>query len=244
MADLVDTTMDDNAPSHRKEVAIDFAICVAIALVAIGATAAIWAADGGSWFDDNYLRIVGWAGALISLAGVLLAYLIFRRQKQASTLESARQTALLGQLRAVLAQVHDKVADLAVTRANAAITDVDDEEGIELDDLWADVTPERRGDDVYLKSPSGKTRRVFAPRDIPLAVIGALVTQWRSKGLTGKWTFGALRGAIRATGKGNHPWYLVFAPPNNEGVSEIWKVTRGPGDADRAVLVNDSKEFR
>lgn len=234
----------DDPPSHRGAVVVDVFVCLALTVVVIGGTAIIWSIGGGGWFDDPYLRIVGWVGVLISLAGVLLAYLIFRRQKRAADDESARQNKLLGRLEDVLRQVHAKVTDLAVQRANDAISDTDAEEGAGVDDLWADVTPERRGDEVYLNSPSGKRRRVLVPRDIPLAVVGALVAQWREQGLTGRWTLGALRGAFRAEGKGNHPWYLVFVPPHDDTAPQIWKVTRGPGDKDRAVLVTSPREFR
>lgn len=235
---------DDETPSHNRDVGVDVVVCLAISVGVIGGTAVLWATGGGSWFDDSYMRIVGWVGALISLAGVLFAYLIFRRQKRASGDESARQTELLRRLQAVLTQVHEKVTDLAVRRANDAISDTDAEEGAGVDDLWADVTPERRDDEVYLNSSSGRRRRVFVPRDIPLAVVGALVAQWRKQGLTGRRSLGALRGAFRAEGKGNHPWYLVFVPPNEDTVPQVWKVTRGPGDSDRAVLVMSPHEFQ
>jgi hypothetical protein len=237
-------TDNERQIGHRKANFVDILVCVVIIILVIGGTVALWVAGSGSWFDEPYMRIVGWVGALISLAGVLLAYLIFRRQKRASDDESARQTVLLGRLQDVLTQVHEKVTDLAVRRANDAIPDTEAEEGATADDLWADVTRERRDDEVYLRSPSGKRRRMFVPRDIPLAVVGALIAKWREQNLTGRWTLGTLRGAFRAEGKGNHPWYLVFMPPNDDTQPQIWKVTRGPGGTDHAVLVTSPHEFQ
>ena len=155
---------------------------------------------------------------------MILAYLIFQRQKTADDTEAQRQSLILKGLGEVLDQVHSKVTDLAVQQASNAVSDSDAEEGTGVVDLWADVTPEHHGNEVYLSSPSGKKRRVFAVRDIPLAVIGALVSQWREQGRSGRWPLGALRGAFRAMGKGNHPWYLVFVPPSDNATPEIWKV--------------------
>lgn len=238
------TGVDDSEDAPRGGgLALDVAVCVGIVAGVVGGTVLLRILGGGSWFDALYLQIIGWVGVLISLAGVLLAYLIFRRQKQAAQVESHRQRQLLQRLQSVLTQVHEKVTDIAVRRANDSIPDSEAEEGKGIDDLWSDVTPERNQGEVYLSSPSGKKRRVFGTGEIPLAVISALVDQWRKQGLTGRWPLSALRGAFRAEGKGNHPWYLVFVPPNDE-TGVVWKVTRGPGGTDHAVQVMNPHELR
>ncbi|MBD7996391.1 hypothetical protein H9639_13890 [Arthrobacter sp. Sa2CUA1] len=138
----------------------------------------------------------------------------------------------------------EKVSNLSIRQASDSVSDEDANEGSEEPvDLWAAFTPEEDQSEVYLTSPSGKRRRVFLPSAIPLAVVGALVRKWTEDGLTGRWTLGELRGAFRAEGKGNHPWYLVFVPPNDDNPI-VWKVTRGPGGTDHAVQVRDNKDFR
>ncbi|WP_147463455.1 hypothetical protein [Cellulomonas triticagri] len=244
MADQQRADEGGTGSSRTRGLLGDVLVCLAIAIVTIAGTAALWVKGGGAWFDDSYIRIVGWVGALVSLVGVLLAYLIFRRQKRDADSASARQIDILSGLQEVMGQVHAKVTDLAMHRANEAISDSEAEEGAGLEDLWADVAPERSAGELYLTSPSGKRRRVFEPRDIPMAVVGALVGEWRRQGLSGKWPLGALRGAFRAEGKGNHPWYLILVPPHDEDNPRMWKVTRGPGDADRAVQVTNPKQIR
>lgn len=238
------TGVDETGVSPKGAgLVLDVAVCIGIVVVVVGGTVLLRVLGGGSWFDAPYMQIIGWIGALISLAGVLLAYLIFQRQKRSARVESQRQNELLGRLQDVLTQVHEKVTDIAVRRANASIPDTEAEEGKGVDDLWSDVTPERSQDEVYLSSPSGKRRRVFSTGEIPLAVLGALVNQWSKQGLTGRWSLGALRGAFRAEGKGNHPWYLVFVPPHDE-TGVVWKVTRGPGGTDHAAQVTNPQEFQ
>lgn len=226
------------------EVIVDIVVCLATCLVVVGATVLLWLTGGGSWFEQPLLNVIGYLGVVISLVGVLIAYLIFRRQSRDGHEASRYQTQVLADLRQVLDGVDRKLTDLSLQRASDSVSDADAEQSSGAEDLWAAFTPESDDRAVYLNSPSGKKRRVYVASDVPLAVVGALVKIWDQAGMTGRWTLGSLRGAFRAEGKGNHPWYLVLVPPGDEEQPVIWKVTRGPGGSDHAVRVNSGKEFQ
>lgn len=235
--------------NKRAGLAVDWIVCVAAVIIAIAACWAIWIAGGGTWFDQGLLSVIGYVGVAISLVGVLIAYLIFRHQKRESELAQhfqemaqASQSKVLDELGHILQRVEDKM-DKTLDRVATHLPDTDEETGAV--DLWANVIPE--ADDVdarYLVSPSGKRRRVYLPGSVPLAVIGALVKAWDEAALTGRWTLSTLRGAFRAEGKGNHPWYLVFVPEGDDSEPRIWKLTRGPGGSDHAAPITDGREFR
>ncbi len=175
----------------------------------------------------------------MSLAGVVLAVLIFRRQTRAAKVDGERQQTVLDAIRGTLGDVHSAVRGM-VERANAAVADeMDTQDGEE--DPWVDDTPVARAQTVYLRSPSGRARRVFEPAEVPLAVIASLVSSWKSMGLNGRWTVGMLRGAFRTEGKGNHPWFLIFVP--REGQQVLWRVSRGPGGTDHATVIRSPEEL-
>ncbi|UXM91112.1 hypothetical protein [Paenarthrobacter sp. JL.01a] len=232
----------DKRRSHKAAIALDVGVSVVtVALVAF-VCAFLWKTGGGSWFEQNLLNVIGYVGVAISLVGVLLAYLIFRRQSREGKSIDRYQRLVLKDLQKLLTGVDEKVTNLALRRASDSISDADAEQTTGADDLWAAFTPESDESSVYLSSPSGKRRRVYTAENVPLAVIGALVKKWDEEGLTGRWTLGTLRGAFRAEGKGNHPWYLVFVPPGGD-TPIIWKVSRGPGGTDHAVPVKDRGQF-
>ena len=218
--------------------------CFGVIVMVVAFTVALRRIGAGRWLDAEALSLVSWIGAAISLAGVLIAFLIFRRQSRNATHENSQQRKILSSLRDLVGQIDDKVTDLTVKSASEAISDAEAEEGSGGEDLWAEVAPVKVEGELYLTSASGKHRRVFTPGQIPLAVVGALVGEWKKQGLVGKWPLGSLRGAFRAIGKGNHPWYLVFSPPGDESDTVVWKVTRGPGGTDHAVRVTSPSEFQ
>ncbi|MFF2345951.1 hypothetical protein [Pseudarthrobacter sp. NPDC058119] len=233
----------DQRIGQKSTVCIDVLVCTVAVLVVAAACLLLWWMGGGGWLEQPLLNIIGYIGVVISLAGVLLAYLIFRRQSREGKISDRYQRRVLAELQQVLSGVDEKVSNLAVKRASDSIPDTDAEQSTGAEDLWAAFTPESDDSAVYLNSPTGKKRRVYVPSAIPLAVVGALVKIWNEDGHTGRWTLGTLRGAFRAEGKGNHPWYMVFVPPGEE-MPIIWKVSRGPGGTDHAVKVTDGQEFR
>jgi hypothetical protein len=230
--------------NNRRDLVVDVIVCCIATLVVVGAVVLVWRLGGGSWFEQLLLNVIGYIGVLISLAGVLLAYLIFRRQKRDGEDTDKYQQEVLADLKLVLAGVDAKVSGLVLQQASDQVLDDDAEQTAGVEDLWDSFKPVSDDNAVYLKSPSGKQRRVYEPDSIPLAVVGALVKTWDANGLRGRWTLGTLRGAFRAEGKGNHPWYLVFVPPAESGPPIIWKVTRGPGGTDHASPVEDNQEFK
>lgn len=229
--------------AHRRAIYVDALVCIVAVLAAVVGCGLIWLFGGGGLFEQALLNVVGCAGVVISLVGVLLAYLIFRRQLRDSETTDRYQRKVLANLQQVLGGVDEKVTNLSVQQASDRVSDADAEQSTGTVDLWAKFTPESDDSEVYLNSPSGKRRRVYVPSAIPLAVIGALVKVWDEDGHTGRWTLGTLRGAFRAEGKGNHPWYLVFVPPSGE-TPILWKVTRGPGGTDHAIQVQDGSDFQ
>lgn len=235
---------DNEDPNHRKGTVIDVTVCILAVFLVIAACVLLWWQKGGTWFEQPLLNVIGYVGVAVSLMGVLLAYLIFRRQAREGASASRYQKRVLAELQSLLVGVDQKVSDLAVQQASDSVSDAEAEQGAAAEDLWAAFTTETDDSAVYLSSPSGKRRRVYVPRAVPLAVIGALVKTWDGQGLTGRWTLGALRGAFRAEGKGNHPWYLVFAPPGEDSQPRVWKITRGPGGTDHAVQIRDGSEFQ
>lgn len=244
---------DEDVIPARKESSgrlFEWFVSICVILAAAGACWGIWWLGGGSWFEQELLNVIGYVGVLISLSGVLIAFLIFRQQKREQvqaqrfqTSAQASQSKVLEDLGRVLDRVEQKV-DQTLESASSTVSDSEAEEGSGAADLWANVLPEGDGDVArYVVSRNGKRRRLFLPGAIPLAVIGALVKVWDEAELTGRWALSTLRGAFRAEGKGNHPWYLVFVAPSEESNPQIWKVTRGPGGTDHAVEVTDGREF-
>lgn len=237
-------TDDKGEPNHRKSIIIDVIVCVGAVVVVVGACLLLWSHNGGAWFEQPLLNVIGYVGVAVSVTGVLLAFLIFRRQARDGVKANRYQAKVLSELQLLLVDVDQKVNVLAVQQASDSVTDADAEQSSGAEDLWDAFKPETDDSAVYLNSPSGKKRRVYVPAAIPLAVISALVKTWDGQGLTGRWALGTLRGAFRAEGKGNHPWYLVFVPPGDDNRPRVWKVTRGPGGTDHAVQVTDGREFR
>lgn len=231
----------DSAGS-RRDIMIDVLVAVMIFAAGVGLAALLWLWGSGRWFDQPFLNVVSWVGALISLAGVVLAYLIFRRQARQSKRSTQYRNRVLSDLEVLISGVDTKVTDM-VDRLSLQVSDADAEDGSNVRDRWRDLMPVPSGEhDAYVNSPSGKRRRLFLPGDVPLAVLGALVGEWQKSGHTGRWNLSALRGAFRAEGKGNHPWYLVFIRPDDEA-TEMWKVTRGPGGTDHASKITSGKDF-
>jgi len=228
---------------NRLDAAADAATCVVVIAVVAGGSALIWWGGGGTWFEQSALNVIGYVGAAVSLVGVLLAYLIFRRQSREAKSTDRYQRRVLTDLERALAGVDEKISNLALQQAINQVSDADVEQTLGgAEDLWDAFKPESEDAAVYLSSPSGKRRRVYDPSRIPLAVVAALVKGWDEHGLSGRWALGTLRGAFRAEGKGNHPWYLVLVPPEEEAPI-IWKVSRGP-QGSYAVQVKNSQEFR
>lgn len=226
---------------NARAVVLDVLITVATTLAAIGLTIWLWLNGAGTWFETPFLNVVAWMGALVSLAGVLLAYLIFRRQARQSTKSTSYSNQVLSDLQELLARVDGKVTDVMEQMSNR-VPDAEAEAESNVRDLWADVTPQEAEGATYLVSPSGKRRRLYPPGSVPLAVVGALVSVWRADGRTGRWDLRTLRGAFRAEGKGNHPWFLVFVPPGQKE-PVLWKVTRGPNDKDSAIEVKTTAQL-
>lgn len=233
---------NDKRAENKSAFASDAWVCIAAVVLVVMACVLFWQIGGGNWFEQPLLNVIGCIGVLVSLVGVLLAYLIFRRQSREAEVSNAYQQEVLDDLQQLLTGVDEKVTNLAVRSASDSIPDADAEQSAGAEDLWAAFTPENDESAVYLNSPSGKKRRVYSATGVPLAVIGALVKKWDESGLTGRWTLGTLRGAFRAEGKGNHPWYLVFVPPS-EDKPIIWKVSRGPGGTDHAIKVEDGQQL-
>lgn len=238
MTDAETTTPQEKPPFWRKHRAVigDTLASAAIVVIGVGGAALAWWWGGGNWFDLAALQTIGWVGALVSLAGVVIAVLIFRRQTRSAAEDNARQETLLDRIHVAVGNVDTKVSDLQ--KASSQVPDSEDASEGEVDE-WAASTPAAKPGNVYVTSPTGRRRRVFQPADVPLAVVAALVSRWKEMGLEGKWTVGMLRGAFRAEGKGNHPWFLIFEPRRGEGVA--WKVTRGPGGTDHAVELKSAE---
>ncbi|MEQ4519290.1 hypothetical protein ABLI39_08010 [Pseudarthrobacter sp. B907] len=239
-----DLIADNEDPNHGKGTVVDVTVCILGVLLVVAVCLLLWWQKGGTWFEQPLLNVIGYVGVAVSIVGVLLAYLIFRRQAREGASANHYQKRVLAELQLLLVGVDQKVSDLAVQQASDSVPDAEAEQGAAAEDLWEAFTPETEDSAVYLSSPSGRRRRVYVPRAIPLAVIGALVKTWDGQGLTGRWTVGALRGAFRAEGKGNHPWYLVLAPPGDDSTPRVWKVTRGPGGTDHAMQIRDGREFQ
>lgn len=228
--------------AERSTVLVDVLVAVGMVVVVVGGIFTLWRGGAGRWADEPFLSVVSWAGAFISLAGVLLAYLIFRRQSWQSKKAADYNGRVLADLGVLLARLNGKVDDV-IASVSSRVSDEDAEAGEEVVDRWAAVMPvDEREEGVYIVSQSGKRRRIFPPGNVPLAVIGALVGVWRRTERTGRWDLSSLRGAFRAEGKGNHPWYLVFVPPG-ESEPVLWKVTRGPNDTDAAAEIRAGGEF-
>lgn len=244
MKEQIGAAKDDTSErkNHRRAVTIDVIVCIGVVIASVAVTALLWCAGGGGWFEQPLLNVIGCVGVVVSLAGGLLAYLIFRRQSREGENADRYQRKVLADLQRLLVGVDEKLTNLK--RASDTIPDADAEQSMGAEDLWDAFTTESDGSEVYLNSPAGKKRRVYLPGAVPIAVVGALVKKWGDDGLTGRWTLDTLRGAFRAEGKGNHPWYLVFMPPGDDNTPRIWKVSRGPGGTDHAVPITDGKEFR
>jgi hypothetical protein len=228
--------------TRKRDFVVDVVVAAVIVIVVIGMVLLLWWWGTGHAFDQPFLNVVSWMGAAISLAGVVLAYLIFRRQTRQSKRSTRYRNRVLADLQLLMSGVDSKVTDV-VDRLSREVPDADAEAGSDVRDRWRDLMPVPSGEgSVYVSSPSGKQRRLYLPGDVPLAVLGALVGEWAKGDHSGRWNLSALRGAFRAEGRGNHPWYLVFLRPEDEE-TELWKVTRGPGGTDHAVKVTSSKQF-
>lgn len=266
-SDTLTGVSDEEKPGGIKPVAWDVIVVVVVLVAAVVGTFVLSRLGAGSWADDPFLSVVSWVGAFVSLAGLLLAYLIFRRQARQSRAAEEANSLLMGRLHKLVVSVDRKLDDM-VEKASAQVPDEEAEFGGDEPDRWEEdvpvsevatdvpvivrtanveahaslsadavsvAAPEGAGDDPYVESRSSK-RRIYDRLEIPLSVVGALVGQWRLQGHTGRWDIGSLVGGFRSVGKGNHPWFLVFRVPGSDRV-EMWKVTRGPHDTDKAVRI-------
>ena len=72
----------------------------------------------------------------------------------------------------------------------------------------------------------GDGYRMLQASEVPLRVVGDLVHGWKQDGRRGRWTLGNLKWSVRKTGKGNHPWIVVFSDPKT-GSDSLWKLSKG-----------------
>ncbi len=92
----------------------------------------------------------------------------------------------------------------------------------EDEDVIPEIQPDPAAPSLIFKLPSGRKLALYQPEVVPLRVIADLIVQWRAEGRDGRWRVGNLDWAVRAVGRGNHPWLLQFKDD-----LVVWRVAYG-----------------
>lgn len=155
---------------------------------------------------------LGYVGISVSTAGLIVALLIFFRQKRDSQASELR--------------ILDSVNKRAQQEAS-------EDEAPDGDDAYEAETAvlERLGQNV-----GGGVKRLQRD-DIPLKLIHDVVLGWEKAGVQGDWSLSAVHSALRKHGKGNHAWWLITRDPESEK-DRVFKVSRG-GQGVRDVTVTE-----
>ncbi|MBF4621380.1 hypothetical protein [Clavibacter sp. VKM Ac-2542] len=172
----------------------------------------------GFFMGKSPVEGIGVFGVGATLAGLLLAAMIYFNQ---------RRTAEASELR-VLAGVSASVAAL-----------VKDDETNSSDVADDNSFPDEYGA-LGAPVPGEANVRQLAPADVPLQLIHDLVEGWSQAGQSGTWAVGDLRTVLRRAGKGNHSWWFIFERPDGR---HLLKLSRGGrGNQPDAIIVTEVKE--
>jgi len=157
-------------------------------------------------------------GVALTLLAVFIAIQIFRRQTRESSAANQDHSAKLDALSDGLQDLARMVrAPLSPTEAEYANLPVDEDEA-RLEQAAID-----QGQIITVGDEDG---RVYERDEVPLFVVGDLVTSWREMpDQDGQWNVSNLIGAFRANGQGNKPWYVTFQASNGE--TRVWRLYRG-----------------
>lgn len=210
-------TIDGQATVARKAPATPIGWRLAIVglgfvLIGSGVAAGVLPKHGRGWIRlDN-------AATLLTIVGVAIGLL-------ALALAIAFNWGNLRALQDLGHSITDHVSKELLQRlppdADKADQVVGGEPG-ENEALISEIQPDPASPSLVFKLPSGRTLALYQPEAVPMRVIADLVAQWRVEGRGGRWLIGNLEWAVRAVGRGNHPWLLQF---KDDPV--VWRVAYG-----------------
>lgn len=194
-------------------------------------------------------NLSGPIGVAVSSLGVILAILIFSRQKidgqkseqaiidHIDTLKSAAAAeAVSGD---PLISINDPGNTIAVESdqmngGSPGLPDklpdhdsgggLNDADNLDIDPYEDSMRKFLSGADK-LTLPTGEEVPVGTVREIPMTVLADFINAWPNDGVEEIPRVSELAGVARNTGKGNHPW--IFMVARESGVDELWKLTKG-----------------
>lgn len=164
-------------------------------------------------FAHGFVDRTGVVGVGVTVAGLLVAVLIFLKQGRSSAASEGRLSDRIAQ---------NAVATVQNDQADAQAEDVPDNFPVEYAGLGAPV-------------PGASEVLRLEPDEVPLQLIRDLVSGWEQANEDGSWTVGDLRLVLRRKGKGNHAWWFVFRRPNGEHLLKMSRGGRGNGPGDITV---------
>jgi hypothetical protein len=159
------------------------------------------------------------AGIALTAVGIIAALFIYQRQGQESLKSEKR---IKDHYSTEVAQQGKRKAEEAEATADTSGDDAYHDESRDIEANGIDL-----GDDY---------KQLRAP-DVPLTVLGDILTAWNEERKTGRWDVNTLVAATRKTGPGNHPWTVTFYDPDEKRYRH-WKVSRG-GRSKRGATVNE-----
>lgn len=161
---------------------------------------------------SNAATLLTIVGIGIAVLGVILA-LVFDRGNLRALLEATTD------IKSHISDTFEQYVPKDPARADETVAG-DPEEQLAKQPAWAE--PDPLAPHFVIKQPSGREVAVYGLSAVPMRVVADLVEYWRKQGRTGKRLLGQLEFAVRARGKGNHPWLLKF-----EEEPAMWRVSYG-----------------
>lgn len=189
----------------------------------------------------------GWVyfGVAVSLFGLSVAAAIFVEQDRASTTSNRNFSDVLQALHESVergARESQERDELLVNRISSLGDRVpSSEDEIMLAALPADEADQ--DEDEYqagvAEVADGRDGKKYHPGEIPLYVIADLIWGWRREQdheptPSRRWAVSQLRGAYRASGKGNNPWIVTFS--DSRGETRVFRMYRGGKGSNRPTV--------
>ncbi|KAB1661575.1 hypothetical protein F8O07_06635 [Pseudoclavibacter sp. CFCC 13796] len=222
------TSETQRQPMYKNLRKVDWAIVAGTTLV-LAILAFI--AAGNSNLTTIVANIVSWAGVFLTVVGIVIALLIFRRQDNDSRRTNAQTGQVLNGIANNTSTIQQQLAGL--TRLPLSADEQSYQDDVESDD--DEVVTQRSA--IPVVEVDGKEGETFTQQDVPLHVVGDLAAAWREMpDQNGDWTVANIVGAWRARGQGNNPWYVTFQ--SSAGQGRVWRLYRG-GRSNRAPIARD-----